>query len=36
MYTPPCVKQIPGGKLLRDTASSARCSVMTEAGAGLP
>ena len=36
MYTLPCMKQITGGKLLRDTASSARCSVMTEGGRGFP
>ena len=35
MYTPPCVQQIAGGRLLCDKGSSAGCSVMTQrAGIG--
>ena len=29
LYTPPCVKSIASVKLLYNTGSSARCSVMT-------
>ena len=32
LYTPPCVKSIASVKLLYNTGSSARCSVMTSSG----
>ena len=32
IYTSPCVKQRPSGKLLYNTGSSPQCSVMTQRG----